>query len=456
MNVSRALLFLLLAGCRIYDPKPLDCRITCSQDGACPVDTTCVEGFCRLPGALGACECREGDERPCGGNLGVCRPGVQHCMGTQWGVCEGAVGASVETCNGLDDDCDGEVDNGIPLAPPCAKIFGVCFDSKPRCVGGVWLACEASSYGPNYEEDETRCDGLDNDCDGQVDTRGVVELANGAVGPWFLLTTSAGFALVDSTDTAVELRWLTRTLQPDAMRMTAAPGGDFLATTVGETIVLVASTDAGVVIDSFERDGGSATRLVDAWLSPSALDVSAGLAAASVSGEVQILSLLDGGVPRLVGLDTEGRVRLSQTGATLAWSGGLTRTRDLVLLRSGSPGPLLALLDLDSSVLAGVPAGQTGSPVFIPDLASGNTAVSLNPLGTPLLTGLQATEHLGRVLVAGIEGPDGLWLLDERGRQRRQIAPGLESLRLTPSLEPFAAFAWQHGSTVWGVRRCAP
>ena len=453
MNVARALLFLLLAGCRIYDPKPLDCRITCSQSGACPVDTVCVEGFCRLPGALGRCECREGEERPCGGSLGVCRPGVQHCMGTQWGACEGEVGASVETCNGLDDDCDGQVDNGIPLAPPCAKILGVCFDSRPRCVGGAWLACDATAYGPNYEEDETRCDGLDNDCDGQVDSRGVVELATGTAGPWFLLTTSTGFALVDSTDAGVGLRWLSKTLQLEAL--TATSGGDFLATSVDDTIVLATSTDAGVLIEAFERDGGTATRLVDTWLAPAALDISANVAAASVGGEVQILSMLDGGVPRLLGPDTEGDLRLSQTGATLAWSGGLTRTRDLVLLRGGSPGPLLALLDLDSSLLAGVPADQPGSPVFIPDLAAGNTAVALTPLGSPRLTGMQGTEHLGRVLVSGIDGANGMWLVDERGTQKR-IAAGLDSVRLTPSHEPFASFAWQYAGSLRGVRRCAP
>lgn len=52
---------------------------------------------------------------------------------------------------------------------PLRESLGVCSDSRPRCVGGEWLACEASSYGANFEPDETRCDGLDNDCDGQIE-----------------------------------------------------------------------------------------------------------------------------------------------------------------------------------------------------------------------------------------------------------------------------------------------
>jgi hypothetical protein len=322
-------------------------------------------------------------------------------------------------------------------------------------VGGQWLACDASSYGPNYEEDETRCDGLDNDCDGQVDTRAVVELASGTQGRWFFLTTTGGFALVDSTDAGVELRWLTATLEPLDVA-TAAPAADLLATSLGDTLFLAASTDAGVVITLFERDGDIEAQTIAGWSGAVALDLSADVAAAIVGGEVQLCSLIDGGVPQPVGPDTDGTLRLSQTGATLAWSGGLTRTNDLVLLRRGSPGSLLALLDLDSSLRAGVPATQPASPVFMPDLAAGNASVAITPFTVPRLSGLQATEHLGRVLVAGIEGTDGLWVVNERGTQRRQIVTGLESLRLTPSHEPFAAFAWEHAGTVWGVRRCAP
>jgi len=49
---------------------------------------------------------------------------------------------------------------------PCALQSGVCAESLQTCVDGEWQACD---YGPDFEELESSCDRLDNDCDGLVD-----------------------------------------------------------------------------------------------------------------------------------------------------------------------------------------------------------------------------------------------------------------------------------------------
>lgn len=48
---------------------------------------------------------------------GECRPGVVGCVAGQRAVLIPARGPVAETCNGLDDDCDGETDEGLPTRP---------------------------------------------------------------------------------------------------------------------------------------------------------------------------------------------------------------------------------------------------------------------------------------------------------------------------------------------------
>ncbi len=113
--------------------------------------------------------CTEGDTLDCSTDEGECTSGQQVCDAQgRWSDCDGVM-PSEETCDGLDNDCDGETDEGLS-GSACPLQEGVCAGSHQMCDGaGGWLECDAAAYGDDFEEQETRCDGLDNDCDGATD-----------------------------------------------------------------------------------------------------------------------------------------------------------------------------------------------------------------------------------------------------------------------------------------------
>jgi len=102
------------------------------------------------------------------GALGVCAAGTTACVQGAL-ACVAELEADDETCNGLDDDCDDEVDEAFPEdgAPCDTGLLGVCAAGTTACVQGA-LACAQSTAGSA----ET-CNGLDDDCNGFADADAV-------------------------------------------------------------------------------------------------------------------------------------------------------------------------------------------------------------------------------------------------------------------------------------------
>ncbi len=148
---------------------PINPAATESCDG---VDNNC-DG--RADEGLG-CMCLNGQTRSCGTDTGACVHGTQTCVGGVYGVCVGEVQPNPETCNLLDDDCNGVVDNGVQTTfyrDADNDMYGVASMTVQACVRPAGYAqlsgdCDDSRATVNPLRSEM-CDLLDNNCNGAVD-----------------------------------------------------------------------------------------------------------------------------------------------------------------------------------------------------------------------------------------------------------------------------------------------
>jgi len=133
-----------------------------------------MKGVCRGEGKI-ACnaagdgtECKitsEGQspqmDEVCNGLDDDCDGAIDEALTCKTGNC---MPRGAEQCNGVDDDCDGKVDESDPRNDTeCGSNVGECRPGKLRCVAGS-LRC-TGAIGPQPEQ----CNGKDDDCDGLYD-----------------------------------------------------------------------------------------------------------------------------------------------------------------------------------------------------------------------------------------------------------------------------------------------
>ncbi len=186
----------------LYDQADPDCQAAPPPPAPCANFTSAA---CTVPGAQGACAasrtvcnattgavtcpqtvqpiaetCNSVDDN-CDGTVdnitianctipglsGPCAAGRTACVAGA-NVCQQAVQPVAETCNNVDDNCDGTVDN-ITAAACTTGRPGICAAGTTACAAGAPVCNQTTPQGTEGPF-PTRCaDNLDNDCDGLTD-----------------------------------------------------------------------------------------------------------------------------------------------------------------------------------------------------------------------------------------------------------------------------------------------
>jgi hypothetical protein len=151
-NLASSCLSGVETGCKTGTLKPETCNgIDDNCNGLIDDGLTAPVQSCSV--GVGACKATGTKTKTCNG--------VSNW--SSWGTCSPIAGTpKPETCDNIDNDCNGKVDDG--LTKPADNVKGLCSANTQKCKAGTW-----SDNSINYKPKPEVCDNKDNDCDGLVD-----------------------------------------------------------------------------------------------------------------------------------------------------------------------------------------------------------------------------------------------------------------------------------------------
>jgi len=156
-------------------------NVECEGGKVCaPATGRCVDAphFPDVPPPVTG-ECADGETRFCGTKVGACSYGTQTCVGGAWNAgCAGGVGPVAERCDGVDNSCDGATDEGFVLGALCLAGTGACQQQgQVVCtLDGMGTQCSVAAL-PSTGRAEICGNTIDDNCDGQTDEGFTLDVA---------------------------------------------------------------------------------------------------------------------------------------------------------------------------------------------------------------------------------------------------------------------------------------